>query len=325
MKDARARPVWTRVNTAILTAFAVVLAVLFILPMIYTVVSSLKPRDEIFEFPIRWIPQHVALANFAGPFHKLHFDLFIENSTIVASAVTLASLVFCSMAGYSLAKFGYRGRNALFVSVLLTMMLPIEITIVPLALVVRLLGLMNTKLVLILPVMITPLGVFWMRQFLLTLPDDYVDAGRIDGLGELAIFWRVVMPMSLPALGALSIFTFMTNWNSLIWPLIVATRDATRTFPVGLVAMIGEYDTMWNELFAMAVVAVAPTLIVFLILRGRLIQGMARARGCGPREAPRPGVPPPRREPGSRQSIETKGEPDDEARASKGGPQGGAD
>ncbi len=275
MKAEKSRPSWTRANTLILTVFALILAIAFVVPMIYTLVSSLKPRDEIFEFPIRWIPQHVNLANFVGPFRKLHFGLYMENSIIVASAVALASLVFCSMAGYSLAKFDYRGRNTLFISVLLTMMLPIEITIVPLALVVRFLGLMNTRLGLILPVMITPLGVFWMRQFLLTLPDDYVDAARIDGLGELLIFWRVVMPMSLPALGALSIFTFMTNWNSLIWPLIVATRDVTRTFPVGLVAMIGEYDTMWNELFAMAVVAAAPTLIVFLILRGRLIQGMA--------------------------------------------------
>ncbi len=258
-----------------LTALAAILAVVFIMPMIYTVISSLKPRDEIFEFPIRWIPRHVDLSNFVVPFHKLEFGRYIANSIIVASSVTASALVFCSMGGYSLAKFDYRTKKSMFLMVLLTMMLPIEITMVPLALVVRFLGLMNTRLGLILPVMITPLGVFWMRQFLLTLPDDYVDAARIDGLGELRIFWSVIMPMSLPALGALSIFTFMTNWNSLIWPLIVATRDATRTFPVGLVAMIGEYDTMWNQLFAMAVVAVAPTLAVFLVLRGRLIQGMA--------------------------------------------------
>jgi multiple sugar transport system permease protein len=269
------RPARLSLDVLVLTALATILAVVFIMPMIYTVISSLKPRDEIFEFPIRWIPQHVNLRNFVDPFHTLDFARYIMNSIIVASAVTASALVFCSMGGYSLAKFDYRTKKGMFLMVLLTMMLPIEITMVPLALVVRFLGMMNTRLGLILPVMITPLGVFWMRQFLLTLPDDYVDAARIDGLGELRIFWSVIMPMSLPALGALSIFTFMTNWNSLIWPLIVATRDATRTFPVGLVAMIGEYDTMWNQLFAMAVVAVAPTLIVFLILRGRLIQGMA--------------------------------------------------
>jgi len=262
-------------DALVLTLLAALLALLFVMPMIYTLISALKPRDEIFEFPIRWVPQHVNLGNFTDPFRKLQFGLYIVNSIIVASAVTLSSLVFCAMGGYSLAKFDYRARRGLFLMVLLTMMLPIEITIVPLALVVRFLGMMNTKLGLILPVMITPLGVFWMRQFLLTLPDDYTDAARIDGLGEFPIFWRVVMPMSLPALGALSIFAFMTNWNSLIWPLIVATRDSTRTFPVGLVAMIGEYDTMWNEIFAMAVVAIAPTLVVFLVLRGRLIQGMA--------------------------------------------------
>ena len=275
MRPLAHRRVGPRLDTVLLTLLAALLAAAFVMPMIYTVISSLKPRDEIFEFPIRWIPQHIRLANFIDPFRKLSFGLYVMNSVIAASAVTAASLVLCSMGGYSLAKFDYKARGAFFLMVLLTMMLPIEITMVPLALVVRFLGMMNTRAGLILPVMITPLGVFWMRQFLLTLPDDYMDAARIDGLGELRIFWRVVLPMSLPALGALSIFTFMTNWNSLIWPLIVATRDITRTFPVGLVAMIGEYDTMWNELFAMAVVAVAPTLTVFLILRGRLIQGMA--------------------------------------------------
>ena len=260
---------------AILPALAFVLAFLFVVPMVYTAVSSLKPREEIFEFPIRWIPKHVSAANFTVPFVRQTFGLYFVNSAVVAAAVTLASLALSSMAGYSLAKFQYRGRNALFLLVLLTMMLPMEITMVPLALVDPLPGTDEH------PGGTDPARHGQPAGHLLDAPvpahfaGDYADAARIDGLGELQIYARIILPLSLPALGALAIFSFMTNWNSLIWPLIVATRNEIRTLPVGLVSMVGEYDTAWNELFAMAVATVIPTLVFFLILRGRLIHGMA--------------------------------------------------
>jgi len=263
------------IGTNSLIVGAVLLALILIVPMAYTLTTSLKPRAEIFEFPIRWIPKHVNLNNFLIPFAEKNFGMYFLNSCLVAVVVTICSMIMSSMAGYSLAKFDFRGRKVLFLAVLLTMMLPVEITIVPLALVTKSLGLMNTRGGLILPVIVSPLGIFWMRQFLITLPEDYANAGRIDGLGEFGIFFNIVLPMSTPALSALAIFSFMTNWNSLIWPLIVATKDAIRTIPVGLIAFVGEYDTVWNELFAMSVVAVLPTLFVFLILRARLIQGMA--------------------------------------------------
>ena len=254
---------------------AAALAVLFLVPMLYTLVSALKPAADIFTVPLEWIPRSVQLSNFTRPFAELKFGIYFVNSTVVAVAVTGGTLLLCSMAGYSLAKFDYRGNQALFLLVLVTMMVPIEVLIVPLAIIVRNLGWINTYMGLIIPVIVSPFAIFWMRQFMITIPKDYSEAGRIDGVGELRIFRSLIMPMCQPALGALAIFTFMGNWNSLIWPLIVASRTHLRTIPVGLVLFESEFSTAYGELFAMSVAAVVPTVIIFAVLRGRLITGMA--------------------------------------------------
>jgi ABC-type glycerol-3-phosphate transport system permease component len=255
--------------------FVLAMALFFITPMVYTLISSLKPIDEIFEFPVRWIPRHIRLQNFVDPFVHRNFGIYFFNSTFAAVATTVSSLFLSSLAGYSLAKFHYRGRGLLFILVLMTMMLPIQVTMVPLAIIVRYLGMMNTYWGLIAPLMVTPFAIFWMRQFILTLPNDYGDAARIDGLGEFGIFIRVILPLCGPALGALAIFSFMSNWNSLVWPMIVASRDSLRTIPLGIVQFQGEFEVIWNELFAMSVASVVPALIFFVILKGRLIKGLA--------------------------------------------------
>ena len=264
-----------QLTVILLTLFAAVLAFLFVVPMVYVVISSLKPLDQIFEFPIRWIPRTVSWDNFVEPMVGKRFYIYFINSTFVAGTVTATSLFFSSLAGYSLAKMDFKGRNGLFVLVLMTMMLPIEVTMVPLAIIIRHMGMMNTYWGLIVPVMISPFAIFWMRQFMITVPNDYADAGRIDGVSEFGIFYRLILPLATPALGALAIFSFMTNWNSLIWPLIVATKTSIRTVPVAIIQFEGEFFSLWNELYAMAVISVLPTLIFFLILRGRLIRGMA--------------------------------------------------
>ncbi len=255
--------------------FVLTMALFFVTPMVYTFISSLKPINEIFEFPVRWIPRHLRLRNFVDPFVHRNFGIYFLNSTFVAVATTASSLFLSSLAGYSLAKFNYRGRALLFTLVLMTMMLPIQVTMVPLAIIVRYLGMMNTYWGLIVPLMVTPFAIFWMRQFILTLPNDYADAARIDGLGEFGIFARVILPLCGPALGALAIFSFMSNWNSLVWPMIVASRDSLRTIPLGIVKFQGEFEVIWNELFAMSVASIIPALIFFVVLKGRLIQGLA--------------------------------------------------
>ncbi len=264
-----------RFNKIILVIIASILAAIFIVPMLYTFISSLKSTGDIFIIPIQWIPKRINWPNFTVPFVEKNFGTYFMNSLIVAVCVTVSSLFFSSLAGYSLAKFEYKGRNALFVIVLITMMIPIEVTIVPLAIIVSNLGWMNSYQGLIIPLLVSPFAIFWMRQFIITLPKDYAEAGRIDGYGEFAIFLKLIMPLCQPALGALAISTYMGNWNSLIWPMIVASKDRFKTLPVGLVGLQSMEWTPFGEIFAMAVVALIPTLIFFLILRERLIKGMA--------------------------------------------------
>ncbi len=262
-------------STGVVLLFAAILAVIFIVPMLYILTSSLKSVENIFTVPMKWIPEKIHLENFTEPLIKKNFARYFINSSIIAIVVTSATLFFSSLAGYSLAKFDYKGRNMLFILILVTMMVPIETTIVPLAIVVRKLGMMDNYYGLILPVILSPFAIFWMRQFIITLPDAYAEAGRIDGLGEFAIFWQLIFPLCKPAVGALAIFTFMGNWNSLIWPMIVATSDNLRTIPVGLVAFEGEFFTPFNQLFAMSVLTILPTFVFFMFLRTKLIKGMA--------------------------------------------------
>ena len=275
LKKIRKSKKTEKVIEGMLFIVAAIIALMFLFPMVYTVISSLKPLEDITSVPMRWIPREIRLRNFIEPFVEKNFGIYFLNSIFVTVTVTFSSLFFCSLAGYSLTKFDYKGRNFFFILVLMTMMVPIEITIVPLAIIVRKLGWMNSYPGLIVPVAITPFGIFWMRQFMITIPKDYAEAGRIDGLSEFGIFMKLILPLCKPALGALAIFTFMGNWNSLIWPLIVASKDQYRTITVGLVAFEGEFFTPYNHLFAMSVVAVLPTLVIFLILRTKLIKGLA--------------------------------------------------
>jgi ABC-type glycerol-3-phosphate transport system permease component len=262
----------------ILFLLAFILAAAFILPMVYALLSSFKPLEEIIKVPLQWFPESlgsIRINNFVEPLQKNHFSIYIINSLIVGITVTASSLVFCTMAGYSLSKFSYFGRDAFFVVILITLMVPLEVTFIPMIIIARELGLINSYWGLILPVAITPFGVFWMRQFIVTIPNDYAEAARIDGLGEWQIFWRIIFPMCKPALGALAIFTFMSNWNSLIWPLIVATDRELWTIPVGLIAFESEFAKPLNFIFAMAVVAVIPTVVLFALVRRQLLGGIA--------------------------------------------------
>lgn len=259
---------------------AVLLVAAFVLPMLYTVLSSFKPIEEITKVPLQWLPENldsIRLNNYSEPLARYSFGRYIANSIFVGALVTLASLTFCTMAGYSLSKFSYFSRDTFFMVVLITLMIPLEVTFIPMLIIVRKLNMMNSYWGLIVPVMITPFGVFWMRQFIMTIPNGYAEAARIDGLNEFQIFWRIIFPMCKPALGALAILTFMSNWNSLIWPLIVATNRDLWTIPVGLISFQSEYFKPLNFIFAMAVVSVLPTIILFALVRRRLLEGIGMA------------------------------------------------
>ena len=256
----------------LLTVAVVVVAA----PFVWMVLGSLKPTTELRQMPPTWWPQNPSLDNYTQLFSRLSFDTYFLNSTIVAVAVTLGNLLFCSMLGYALAMLNFRGKNVVFVAVLATLMIPGVVTFVPLFVLVANAGLVDTLPGLILPFLVAPFGVFLMRQFILGLPRDLLDAGRVDGAGELRIFARIILPLCGPALATLGILTFLASWNNFLWPLVVAQTEDTYTLPVALALYSkGQNSTNYGLLLAGATVVVTPILLLFLAFQRKFIEGIA--------------------------------------------------
>nr|WP_235522370.1 carbohydrate ABC transporter permease [Cellulomonas sp. Root137] len=250
--------------------------VLVVTPFIWMLLGSFKSEGELRANPPTWWPQAPTLDNFRELFTRLDFVQFFTNSIVVALAVTLGNLLFCSMLGYAFAKIDFWGRTWLFRLVLATLMIPGMVTLVPLFVLVSNLGMVNTYFGLILPFLAGPFGVFLMRQFMQGIPDELVDAARVDGAGELRIFWRVVMPLCKPALATLAILTFLGSWNNFLWPLVVASTEDMYTLPVALALYsVGQNATQYGLLLAGSVVVVVPVLVVFLALQRHFVQGLA--------------------------------------------------
>ncbi len=249
---------------------------LVVVPFLWMLVSSFKPESEVRSVPPTWWPEKVTIDNYENLFSRLDFPTYLFNSVVVALAVTVGNLVFCSMLGYALAKLDFPGKRALFGIVLGTLMIPGVVTFVPLFVMVTKMHLSNTLLGLILPFIAGPFGVFLMRQFISSLPDELIQAARIDGAGELRIFFSVILPLCGPALATLGILTFLTSWNNFLWPLVIAQTEDKYTLPVALALYsVGQNATQFGLLLAGAVVVVVPVLALFLVLQRHIMQGIA--------------------------------------------------
>jgi multiple sugar transport system permease protein len=245
-------------------------------PFVWMALSSFKPEGEIRSVPPTWWPETFTLENYRELFSRLDFPLYFTNSVLVAALVTAGNLLFCSMLGYALAKMRFPGKRALFLLVLGMLMVPGMVTFVPQFVLVSNLGLTNTYAGLVLPFLAGPFGVFLMRQFLLSIPDDLIEAARVDGAGEWRIFFRVILPLCKPALATLGILTFLASWNNFLWPLVVATTEDKYTLPVALALYsVGDNKTDFGLLLAGAVVVVVPVLVVFLFLQRHFLRGIA--------------------------------------------------
>jgi multiple sugar transport system permease protein len=245
-------------------------------PFLWMVLASVKPEAEIRAIPPTWWPETFTWANFRQLFDRLNFPLYFFNSALVATLVTVGNLLFCSALGYALAKLDYPGKKALFLVVLGMLMVPGMATFVPQFVLVSNLGLANTYAGLVLPFLAGPFGVFLMRQFLQSIPDDLLEAARVDGAGEWRIFFRIVLPLCRPALASLGILTFLASWNNFLWPLVVATTEDKYTLPVALALYsVGQNRINYGLLLAGAVVVVLPVLIVFLALQRHFLRGIA--------------------------------------------------
>ncbi len=254
----------------------VVALVAVIAPFIWMVLGSFKGEGELRQVPPTWLPQHASLDNYTQLFNKLSFGKYFTNSILVAVVVTAGNLIFCSMLGYALAMLDFKGKKAIFIAVMGTLMIPGVVTFVPLFVLVANAGLIDTIPGLFLPFLVSPFGVFLMRQFILGLPRDLLDAGRVDGAGELRIFWKIILPLCGPALATLGILTFLGSWNNFLWPLVVAQSEDKYTLPVALALYsTGQNSTNYGLLLAGATVVIIPILVVFLIFQKRFIEGIA--------------------------------------------------
>jgi alpha-1,4-digalacturonate transport system permease protein len=223
--------------------------------------------------PIRQLS--LAVENYTEPFGQFAFLRYLHNSLVVTVVATLITLLINSMAAYALAIYEFRGRNAVMLGVIGTLMIPISIILVPVYLVVSTLGLLNSLWAVILPGAATPTGVFLLRQYMLTIPRDLIEAARMDKASEWQIYSRIVMPLALPALAVLTIFSVMWRWNDFLWPLAVLTKSEVYTLQIGLNAFQGELNTQWHYLLAMTMVTLAPVILVFTFLQRFITTGIA--------------------------------------------------
>ncbi len=249
---------------------------IFAAVFVNAVLSAVKPGSEVLASTTHWLPSRWIWSNFELPFRQAPFARYYLNSVLVGVAVTVLNVVTCTLAGYSFAKFGYRGRNALFLMVLATTMIPLEVIYVPLYALIFKLGWVNSFAGLIVPAGTSAFGILLMRQSIDGLPNEILDAARMDGAGELRILARIVMPMMTSPMAALALFVFMTNWDSHLWPLLVGSDDAHRTLPVGLAAM--QADNLGSAgipmMMAAAVLALLPTLVLFVLLQRKFVEGV---------------------------------------------------
>ncbi len=250
--------------------------VLMVGPFLWMVLGAFKPQAEFLVNPPTFLPQNPTTDNFGRLFGNLDFPRFFFNSALVAIAVTAGNILFCPMLGYALAKLQWRGKRLIMGLVLATLMVPAGITLIPNFVLMRNLGLVNTYPGLILPFLVGPFGVFLTRQFMYGIPDELLEAARIDGANEWRIFTRIVLPITAPVLATLGILTFLGSWNSFLYPLVMAQEPQMYTLPVALATFAtGQYQADHGMLMAGSVVLVVPVLLIFIVFQRWITEGIA--------------------------------------------------
>lgn len=253
----------------------VLVAIVALWPMYWLYITALTPTQDTVKTPPDLIPIHASLANFARLFTQAKdYWRWALNSLLISLSITAFHLVFDTMAGYAFAKKRFPGRNLFFWLILSTLMIPSHVTLVPLYVVARQLHLINNILAVILPGTADVFGIFLMRQYIQTLPSELEEAARMDGCTEPGVFWRIIVPLSKPALGALAIFSFVRYWNDFLWPLIVLQKSQHYTLPVGVASLQGEFRTDFGLIFAGAALAALPMIVFFLIFQRYFIEGV---------------------------------------------------
>jgi len=243
-------------------------------PFAWMIISAVKPRAESMTYPPHVLPQHLTMQYFGQLLGQLDFGRYLVN-TLGVVLISMVGLLFMAMAGYGFAKFAFRGKEPIFFLVLTTMMIPVQVTMIPTYLILNGIGLTNTLVGIAAPTLVSAFGVFLFRQFMATIPTEIIEAARIDGAGEARIFARIVLPMSKPILAVQVVLTFITGWNSFLWPLIIASDQGLYTLSVGIALLNQQVATNPSLQMAAASLMVVPVLIVFVVFQRHIVQGFA--------------------------------------------------
>lgn len=258
----------------VLYGVLIVVAATMFVPFLWMVSTSLKENQFVLSMPPEFFPTEPTLGSYQQLLDLLPFGRMMLNSFLVAIVVTIGQIISGSMAAYVFARMHFRGRDVIFLAYLATMMIPTQVTIVPLFILMRYLGWLNSYQGIITPMVFTAFGTFLLRQSFLTIPTELEEAAFIDGASHWTVFWKIIMPVSRPALATLAVFAFMQAWNAYLWPLFVINDESMMTLPVGLALLHGRYLTEWNLVMAGAVVTVIPMLIIYLLAQDYFVKGV---------------------------------------------------
>ena len=265
-----------RVNWRRLVLLTILIAgaTLMILPYYWMIISSIKPPEELQTYPPRFYVMHPTLKPYLDLFTLLPMARSLMNSLLVALTVTASNVFLCSLAGYAFAKLRFPCRDAIFFTLLASMMIPWQVNLVPGFLIIKTLGWLNTFWALIIPKLALPFGIFLCRQYITSIPNDLIDAARIDGCTEFGIYRLVIMPLIIPALATLAIFTFLAQWNDFVWPLIVIQNSQMRTVPLIIGVLNGQFGSNFAMIMAGALVVTLPMIAIFLVFQRQFIKGV---------------------------------------------------
>jgi multiple sugar transport system permease protein len=257
--------------------FLIIAAIYILAPLVFMFTASVMPAGDIMRMPYRWIPKGFYWQNYwqaiRGNDGSFIYLRNILNSLIVASAVTTTTVFLSAFTGFGLAKYKFKGRHLIFMMILATIMIPFEVIMIPLYLIVMKLGFQDSYLGLITPFVVSAFGIFLMRQYYITFPDAIMDAARIDGASEPMIFMKIILPNSIPAIATLAVLTFKSQWDNLLWPLLVAQTEEMKTIPLYIVRFTAEKHTDEGAMMAVAAIASIPILILFLRLSKYFLGG----------------------------------------------------
>ncbi len=261
-------------GTAALNGFILVGLVLTIAPLVFMISASIRPESELFSFPVTLYPKETTGDNYSSLFERTHYATWYVNTFITATFRTLLAVFLSAMAGYAFAKFNFRFKRFFFMLVLITLTLPFHVLVISLFKLMVIFQWLNSYWAIILPSAVSGFSIFLMRQYILSVPDDLIDAARVDGSSEMGIFWRIIVPLVRPGMAVVGILAFAATWNDYLWPLIVLSQKEKYLLTIGIATMDGPYEVEYGAIMAGSLLSTVPIVIVFLSMQSQIIAGL---------------------------------------------------